>query len=57
MIKGISFAKDFSSKHKDSLITFVGYSKGGAEATAAAVATNKDALLLIQQQLIFMPTV
>ena len=42
---GIIYAMNFSNKHKDSEITFIGHSKGGAEAAAAALATNKDALL------------
>ena len=45
MLNSIMFAKNFANEHKDCEITFIGHSKGGAEAAAAAVATNKNALL------------
>ena len=41
----IAFARDIVSRNRDAIITFVGHSKGGAEAAAMAVATNKDAIL------------
>jgi hypothetical protein len=41
----IAYSKDFVEKHADSNITFVGHSKGGAEAAASAVETNKNAIL------------
>ena len=43
--QGINFAKKFLKEHPDSYITMVGHSKGGAEAAAAAVATNSDSIL------------
>ena len=42
---GIDFAKQFSKEHSSSNITIIGHSKGGAEAAAAAVATNNDSIL------------
>lgn len=41
----INFTRDFSEYAGGKKITFVGHSKGGAEAAAAAVATNRDAIL------------
>ncbi len=38
-------AKEFVKKYKNNEITFVGHSKGGAEAAANAVATNKNSIL------------
>ena len=43
--KSIEYAKKIVDKYKDANITFVGYSKGGAEAAANAMATGKDAVL------------
>ena len=40
----IVFGVDFVEDHPNSEITFVGHSKGGAEAILAAVATNKNAI-------------
>ena len=45
MWEAIRFANQFTDKHSDSQITFIGHSKGGAEAAAAGVATNKNAIL------------
>jgi RHS repeat-associated protein len=45
MKNSIKFAEDFVNNHNDSEITFVGHSKGGAEAAGNALATNKNALL------------
>ena len=44
MKDAIAFGKGFVNSHSQE-ITFVGHSKGGAEAAGAAVATNKNALL------------
>ena len=41
----IKRAKKFVKKHKKRVVTFVGHSKGGAEAAANAVATNKNCIL------------
>ena len=41
----ISIARNFVRNHPNSHITFVGHSKGGAEAAANALATNRDAIL------------
>jgi len=41
----IELAKEFNKKHTSEEITFIGHSKGGAEATANAVATNRGAIL------------
>ena len=41
----INYAQKFENEHSASCITFIGHSKGGAEAAAAAVATNRDAML------------
>ncbi len=43
--KSIEYAKKIVKKYPDAVITFVGYSKGGAEAAANAMATGKDAVL------------
>ena len=43
MKDSIREAKEFVEEHSDANITFVGHSKGGAEAVANAVATNKNA--------------
>ena len=40
----ISFAKQFANEHQGKEITFVGHSKGGGEAIAAATATNGHAI-------------
>lgn len=45
MKASIKSAKEFVNNNSDSHITFIGHSKGGAEAAANAVATNKDAIL------------
>lgn len=45
MWDAINCAKGFSEYAGGTKITFVGHSKGGAEAAAAAVATNRDAIL------------
>ena len=45
MEDSIKYAKDFVEDHSDAKTTFIGHSKGGAEAAANAVATNKDAIL------------
>ena len=45
MWASINFAKDFVGKNLDADITFTGHSKGGAEAAANAVATNKNAVV------------
>jgi len=45
MKKSIEQAKEIVKYYPEAHITFVGYSKGGAEAAANAVATGKDAIL------------
>lgn len=45
MKDSIKLTKKFVEDHSTSGITFVGHSKGGAEAAANAVATNKNAIL------------
>ena len=45
METSILFAENFVQDHPDAHITFVGHSKGGAEAAANAVATNSNAIL------------
>jgi len=45
MTKSIEYATAFVKNHPDADITFVGHSKGGAEAAANAVATNRNAIL------------
>lgn len=45
MKNSIDFSKTFVDNHPDAHITFVGHSKGGAEAAANAVATDKNAIL------------
>lgn len=45
MVYSIGVAKKFVEDHPDANIIFVGYSKGGAEAAANAVATGKKAIL------------
>jgi len=45
MKNSIKFAKKFVQEHKKEKITFVGHSKGGAEAMANAVATNRDCIV------------
>ena len=45
MWDAINCARGFSEYAGGTKITFVGHSKGGAEAAAAAVATNRDAIL------------
>lgn len=42
---GITYADYFVSNHPDAHITFVGHSKGGPEAIAAAVVEKKDAIV------------
>jgi RHS repeat-associated protein len=44
MKDSISESRYFVANHKDSEITMVGHSKGGAEAVANAVANNKNAI-------------
>ncbi|EIW19148.1 DUF4280 domain-containing protein [Pelosinus fermentans] len=41
----LAYSKNFVKDHSDANITFVGHSKGGAEAAANAVETNKNAIL------------
>ncbi len=43
--KSMDYAKEFVQNHPDADITFVGHSKGGAEAAANAFVTNKNAIL------------
>lgn len=45
MRKSIKKADELKKKYPNAIITFAGYSKGGAEAAANAVATNMDAVL------------
>ena len=45
MKDSIAYAKEFVKDHPTSQITFIGHSKGGAEAAANAVATNKDCII------------
>ena len=45
MKASIQSANDFVASHPDAHITFVGHSKGGAEALANAKATNRDAIV------------
>ncbi len=45
MRDSIEFAKKFVNEHPNDNIIFVGHSKGGAEAAANAVATNRRAIL------------
>lgn len=45
MINSIEYATNFVEKYSDSEITFVGHSKGGAEAAGNALATNRDAII------------
>ena len=45
MRKSINYANEFVTNHPDAHITFIGHSKGGAEALANALATNKDAIV------------
>ncbi|HBX87542.1 MAG TPA: hypothetical protein DEG09_02870, partial [Marinilabiliaceae bacterium] len=45
VIAGIAKSIAFVRKHSGIEITFIGHSKGGAEAAANAVATNKNAIL------------
>ena len=45
MLNSIEYAKRFADNNPDANITFVGHSKGGAEAAANSVATNKNAIL------------
>ncbi|MNO32897.1 tRNA(Glu)-specific nuclease WapA precursor [compost metagenome] len=45
MEDSISESTNFVKTHKDNEITMVGHSKGGAEAAANAVATNRNAIL------------
>ncbi|NLY74262.1 MAG: hypothetical protein GX075_03060, partial [Firmicutes bacterium] len=45
MLKTIEYAIDIVQLYPDAIFTFIGHSKGGAEAAAMAVATNKDAIL------------
>ncbi|MBR2180972.1 MAG: RHS repeat-associated core domain-containing protein, partial [Oscillospiraceae bacterium] len=42
---GIKEAQKFVKEHSGNEVTFVGHSKGGAEASANALATNKNAIL------------
>lgn len=45
MLDSIAEAKDFVTNHSYNEITMVGHSKGGAEAAANAVATNKNSII------------
>ena len=45
MKRSIALSKEFCENHSNAKITFVGHSKGGAEAVANAVATNKNAIV------------
>ena len=45
MKRSIALSKEFCENHSNAKITFVGHSKGGAEAAANAVATDRDAIL------------
>ena len=45
MKRSIALSEEFCENHSNAKITFVGHSKGGAEAAANAVATNRDAIL------------
>ena len=45
MKDSIAFAQEFVKEHSGCNITFIGHSKGGAEAAANAVATNRNAIL------------
>ncbi len=45
MRQSIAFAENFCRKHRKQKITFVGHSKGGAEAMANAVATNRNCIV------------
>ncbi len=45
MQEAIEYANEFVKKHDGQKVTFVGHSKGGAEAIAAATATNCDAVV------------
>ena len=45
VIKSIAIVQKFCEEHPDSKVTFVGHSKGGAEATANALATNRNAIV------------
>jgi len=45
MRNSIEFSREFVKNHRDANITFIGHSKGGAEAAANALATKKDAIL------------
>jgi hypothetical protein len=44
MLKSNAIAKEFVNKHEYDEVTMVGHSKGGAEAIANAVATNRNAI-------------
>lgn len=45
MKKSKAFAEEFVKQHPNDNVVFVGYSKGGAEASVNAVATNKPAIV------------
>ena len=45
MWHSLAFAESFCRKHKKQKITFVGHSKGGAEAMANAVVTNRNCIV------------
>ena len=45
LTNSLAFAKEFVDQHPDAKITFVGHSKGGAEAAANAVKFNRNAIL------------
>ena len=45
MEDSIYFAKEFVKNNPNANITFIGHSKGGAEAVANAIATNKNAII------------
>ena len=45
MQESIAKAQHFVNENPNAQITFIGHSKGGAEAAANAIATNRDAIL------------
>ena len=45
MQDSIDFARDVVTSFPDASITFIGHSKGGAEAAANAIATNQNAII------------
>jgi len=45
MWNSLAYSRDYVNDHPNTSITFIGHSKGGAEAAANAVATKKNAIL------------